>query len=341
MRFPWANTLLLALILVELASGFFGLVSGSPDEALFIMAHRAGGYAILALLFWKTANVLFSLRWSRPPPPRTASLALVAVLAATLGLGFAWSFAGPFVLAWFSGVSWHIYAGAAMVPILVWHSLYHTRGFPTSFWVERRAFLRLSALSIAGLAFWQVGETATVLSGLSGARRRFTGSYRATAASDGAFPVVSWLNDRAPVVDQSAWALTVGGAVDHDTVLRYTDLAISLELPSTIDCTGGWYSEQVWGGVPVAGILDAAGAATDARSVTFSSETGYYRRFSLAEARGYLLATHVGGRPLTPGHGFPARLVAPGKRGFEWVKWVRRIEVGRNPKWLQPPLPLR
>ena len=78
-----------------------------------------------------------------------------------------------------------------------------------------------------------------------------------------------------------------------------------------------------------------------ARSVTFTSVTGYYRRFSLEEAERYVLATHVGGRPLSHGHGFPVRLVAPEKRGFEWVKWVVEIEVNDTPKWLQPPIPLQ
>ena len=40
MKTPWANTVLLALLLVELASGFFGLVSGAQDEAIFIAVHR-------------------------------------------------------------------------------------------------------------------------------------------------------------------------------------------------------------------------------------------------------------------------------------------------------------
>jgi DMSO/TMAO reductase YedYZ molybdopterin-dependent catalytic subunit len=39
------------------------------------------------------------------------------------------------------------------------------------------------------------------------------------------------------------------------------------------------------------------------------------------------LATHVGGEPISHDHGAPARLVAPGRRGFEWVTWVARIEV--------------
>ena len=112
-------------------------------------------------------------------------------------------------------------------------------------------------------------------------------------------------------------------------------------ITATIDCTGGWYSTQEWHGTPVAELLKLAAPSEHAASVTVRSVTGYYRRFSMSEARTYLLATGVGGSDLTHGHGFPARLVAPGKRGFEWVKWVEAIEVDETPKWLQPPLPLR
>jgi len=30
-------------------------------------------------------------------------------------------------------------------------------------------------------------------------------------------------------------------------------------------------------------------------------------------------------------HGYPLRLVAPGRRGFEWVKWITRVEVLTEP----------
>ena len=50
-----------------------------------------------------------------------------------------------------------------------------------------------------------------------------------------------------------------------------------------------------------------------------------------AEARAALLATHTGSEPLSHEHGFPLRLVAPGHRGFEWVKWITRIEVLTEP----------
>ena len=59
------------------------------------------------------------------------------------------------------------------------------------------------------------------------------------------------------------------------------------------------------------------------------------------EAAGYMLASRVGGETLSHGHGFPLRLVAPDKRGFEWVKWVVDVRGNDTPKWLQPPLPIQ
>jgi DMSO/TMAO reductase YedYZ molybdopterin-dependent catalytic subunit len=45
------------------------------------------------------------------------------------------------------------------------------------------------------------------------------------------------------------------------------------------------------------------------------------------EARRALLATRVSRQPLPHGNGAPCRLVAPDRRGLEWVKWVTEVEV--------------
>ena len=76
-------------------------------------------------------------------------------------------------------------------------------------------------------------------------------------------------------------------------------------------------------------LIDEAGLTLDAEGahVRVVSHTGYRWGFALADAGDLLLATHVGGEPLSHGHGAPCRLVVPGHRGFQWVKWVTRIEV--------------
>ena len=54
-----------------------------------------------------------------------------------------------------------------------------------------------------------------------------------------------------------------------------------------------------------------------------------------AEARDALLATHVGDEPLNHDHGAPVRLVAPGRRGFQWVKWIVAVELLTAPDFGQ------
>ena len=87
-------------------------------------------------------------------------------------------------------------------------------------------------------------------------------------------------------------------------------------------------------------ILDAAGVDPDTRSVSFVSKTGFSRRIPYGDVRDYLLATHVGGEPISHRHGAPIRLVAPGRRGFEWVKWLSTINANSSPAWLQWPFPV-
>jgi DMSO/TMAO reductase YedYZ molybdopterin-dependent catalytic subunit len=149
-------------------------------------------------------------------------------------------------------------------------------------------------------------------------------------------PVTQWLDDAVPSIDASEWRLLVtsGGvsrSVSLDELAAFDD-----RTRAVLDCTGGWYAEQVWQGAR----LDRLLGQVDGSSVLVRSRTGYERRFPIGDASSIVVATGVGGAQLSAGHGFPARLVAPGRRGYWWVKWIDEIRVDDTPWWWQPPFPL-
>jgi DMSO/TMAO reductase YedYZ molybdopterin-dependent catalytic subunit len=115
----------------------------------------------------------------------------------------------------------------------------------------------------------------------------------------------------------------------------YADLPPNDQYDATLDCTGGFASTQIWRGTRVGNLLDRAGVREGAGWVRFRSVTGYRWSLPLDEARDALLATHVGDEPLNHAHGAPLRLVAPGRRGFEWVKWIVAVEVLTAPDFGQ------
>jgi Oxidoreductase molybdopterin binding domain len=343
LRNPWVNTALLVLLAAELASGVGGLMAGAESLRPILWIHGVVAYAILALLWWKGAVVLGSI--SRRPLarfPRASFLALTGLLVATLATGLYWVFGGRVVLFEYSLITIHAVLAVAILVLLAWHVAWMRFIFGVRRALDRRAILRLGAGGVAGFALWQSAGLASGALGLPGAQRRFTGSY-ALPSFTGDFPTVSWLFDDPTPVDPQSWRLTVDGAVEKPLVLTYEQLAqlATASRQVTIDCTGGWYSQQEWQGVPVGRLLNLAQPKPTALSVVFEAVSGYYRRYSLAEAPGLLLATHVGGEPLTHGHGFPARLVAPEHRGYDWVKWVTRIRVVESSWFWQPPLPLQ
>ncbi|MCI0394087.1 MAG: molybdopterin-dependent oxidoreductase [Chloroflexi bacterium] len=343
MRHPWANVALLVLLIGQLITGFFGFINGLAANRWLLWLHSIGAYAIVFLLLWKGSIILgVYQRGTGLNGRRLAFALLLLLLLATLFSGLLWTFDGPKYLFGFTLVTIHIFLAVPLILLLAWHAWHFRWIWRVPRAAGRRAFLRLAGTGLAGLLLWQSAGRSKELLQLPGARRRFTGSYE-TGSLTGRFPQVSWIADHPPPVDLARWQLVVGGAVERPLVLTYEQLMelVDREVTAVLDCTGGWYSEQIWRGVPVARLLELAGVKESARSVTFEAVSGYRRRFWLAEAQGYLLATAVGGKPLSHGHGFPARLVASGQRGVNWVKWVGRMWVNDSGKHWQLPLPLQ
>jgi molybdopterin-dependent oxidoreductase-like protein protein len=325
------NLALLGGLVLAFVTGWLAFGAGTARGRWIVVAHGLAGMAILVLTPWKSVIVRRGL--ARPRRDRSASVALGVLVVVALATGLLHATGLARSLGPVTSMMVHVGAALLAVPVAVRHVRTRPQR-PRRSDLGRRGFLRAGAvLGAAGLV-WAATDGLVRLASLPGARRRFTGSYEKDAA---AMPVTQWLDDDVQDLDPAAWRLRVvaGGAVREWT---WPELAaFDDNVRATLDCTGGWYALQDWQGARLDRLLPALPASG---SITVTSATGYGRRFPVAEAPRLLLATRAGGRPLSKGHGFPARLVAPGRRGFHWVKWVERVEVSTSPPWLQPPFPL-
>ena len=125
--------------------------------------------------------------------------------------------------------------------------------------------------------------------------------------------------------------LVVDGLVENPLRLGYEDI---LARPSVSEvvlliCPGFFADNAQWTGTPLAGILEDARVKPEAKQVSFHGADGYRSYLSLEEAmdEGVFPAYKVNGQALPGEHGYPLRLVARGKYGSRWVKWLVRIEV--------------
>jgi hypothetical protein len=311
------NLALLVLLVLAFASGWlaFELTGGTAHTVLWL--HAAAGLAIVLLVPWKSLVARRGIRRKRTL--RWASLVLAFGVAVSIVFGILHSAGYPNV-GYLTAIDFHVGAAICVIPFVIWHVVARPIRLRVAD-IGRRNFMRAGALGAAaglGVAL------------LPSARRAPTGSFQA------AHPLAtSWLFDSVPAVDVGGWRLEVGGKQwAYDELLGYSD-----RISAVIDCTGGWYSEQVWEGALLERFLPAGSSAGS--SLNVRSVTGYSRRFDIAAAGRMLVATRMAGSPLDAGHGYPVRLVVPGQRGFAWVKWVVSIEVDDQPWWWQPPFPLQ
>jgi DMSO/TMAO reductase YedYZ molybdopterin-dependent catalytic subunit len=325
----------LALVVWALfATGVLSLYTGRGDQAWIFVAHGALGFALAALLVWKLRRVWHRIVDTSAWDERTgAGLAALLVVTVALVSGWVWSSGGELIVGGYNLLGWHMALGTALVAVVVLHAALRRKPLRArDVAAGRRQFFAAAGVAAGAFALWQVQRPVSAFFGLRGAKRRFTGSFeRGSFAGNEGFPPTSWIADRPRVVDDPAYRLRVDGLVRSPLSLAAADLDAGDSVDALLDCTGGWYSRQRWSGVRLDRLIARAGARTGAHHVRVESHTGYRWSFPLSEAPKLLIATRVGGQPLSHGHGAPARLVAPGRRGFQWVKWVVRIELIEQP----------
>ncbi len=324
------NVALLGLLAIAFLTGWLAFAFGTAPARLSLIVHATGGVAILLLLPWKSMIARRGL--ARPRGGRWASIGLgmLVLLSIAAGLGHSTGL----VLSWgpFSSMEAHVGAALAAIPLAVWHVVAR-RVKVVRADLSRRTFMKGSVALGAAAVSYAASEILVRAATLPGGARRFTGSYEAGSFQPAVMPVSSWMFDAIPVHDPDAWTLrTPGREWSLRELATFDDRMIA-----TLDCTGGFYSTQEWAGVRLDRLLPDVRES----SIRVVSSTGYDRRFRAGEAGSLLLATRFGGTPLDAGHGFPARLVAPDRRGFWWVKWVVAIEVDDVPYWWQSPFPVQ
>ncbi|MBO9555139.1 MAG: molybdopterin-dependent oxidoreductase [Cellulomonas sp.] len=193
----------------------------------------------------------------------------------------------------------------------------------------RRGFLAGVAVTVLGLTALTVGQTVPTLAGAA------LLSPRQAGVGPQGLPVNR--TARAAGVEATAadpgWRLTVAAGARTVALSRSELLAmrqVTVELP--IACVEGWSTTATWQGVRIRDLvaLVHANPDVDVRVVSLQ-QAGSYRESVLPASHvahpDSVLALRLGGADLDLDHGFPARLVAPGRPGVLQTKWVERIEV--------------
>lgn len=329
------NVALMSVLCAAFASGGLAFGIGTVDGArLVAMTHGALGLGLLFLVPWKSVIIRRGLARGAPARGRKAGVVLGLLLLLSLSAGVLHAVSGYRGVAGVSALAVHVGAAAMALPFLLMHARGRGQRLRRSD-LSRRALLRAGVFGAGSLVVYATLAASVSLLELPGRQRRPTGSYEIGSGDPGVMPVTQWFTDAVPVVSRASWQVSL-----NLRSIPYSDLAAGRDtVRAVLDCTGGWYAEQEWRGVALSRLLTQVPAG--ARSIDVISSTGYRRRLPLADLDQLLLATHAAGQPLSDGHGGPVRLVAPGRRGFWWVKWVQRIEVTAEPWWLQPPFPLQ
>jgi DMSO/TMAO reductase YedYZ molybdopterin-dependent catalytic subunit len=149
-----------------------------------------------------------------------------------------------------------------------------------------------------------------------------------------------------PLIDPAEWRLRIVGTADHrpDRLVTLTDIKAlpRVEMTTELRCIEGWSTVVSWAGARLADLAAVTGLATRSGRTFDPRERpsdlldyaalatpggGYYVGLDMASALHpqTLLCYEMDGRPLTPEHGAPLRLVIPVKYGIKNLKQIGTI----------------
>jgi DMSO/TMAO reductase YedYZ molybdopterin-dependent catalytic subunit len=139
-----------------------------------------------------------------------------------------------------------------------------------------------------------------------------------------------------PVLKAERWRLEVATQPGKSAVLTYDDIKAmpAVRRAHTLECIsnevgGDLISNAIWRGVRLRDVIDRAGGVdAKAKEIVFRCADGYTESLAISDAlhQDTLLVYEMNGAALPPKHGFPVRLLVPGRFGMKNPKWITKIE---------------
>ena len=158
-------------------------------------------------------------------------------------------------------------------------------------------------------------------------------------------PPGQYLTDKWPVLhaggipdtDLATWTFEVTGEVETPLSLSWDKLLRlpAVEVTQDIHCVTRWSKfDLTFKGVPWSAVKSLVGQKPGARFAIAHAEAGFTANVPIEflEDERALLAYEANGEPLTKEHGWPLRLVIPGKYFWKSAKWLRGIELSATDK---------
>ncbi|MBU3967093.1 MAG: molybdopterin-dependent oxidoreductase [Euryarchaeota archaeon] len=132
-------------------------------------------------------------------------------------------------------------------------------------------------------------------------------------------------------IDKDAYRLRIDGMVERPANLTYDQITTYTPVSKvvTLNCVEGWSFTAKWTGVPLKKLFDDTGIGENVTTVIFYSTDGYSTSHGLDYLidNNIMLAYRINDITLSQDRGFPLQLVAEGKYGYKWAKWIDHIEL--------------
>jgi DMSO/TMAO reductase YedYZ molybdopterin-dependent catalytic subunit len=135
-----------------------------------------------------------------------------------------------------------------------------------------------------------------------------------------------------PEIPLDQWQLRVYGLVEKEVTLDWAAFQSLKHITDVSDfhCVTRWSQlDMDWQGVRVRDVLNLATPLAPAKFVTMHGYDGYTTNLPLDALLDddVLIAHSVMGKPLTPEHGGPVRMVVPKRYAWKGAKWLKAIEL--------------